>query len=217
MVTRRSMIALGGAAAASVVGTGLTTVDAKKKKKRKTVTKTFSNATAITTDGDGEATPYPSSIQVSGFKKGKIQKIRVFLNGYSAPIPDNIDVMLSATQISGRTAVIMSDAGDGVPVSDIDLILDDDATTSLPDDGVPPLVSGAYKPANYVGGGGADTFPAPAPTPSGNSALSVFNGANPNGTWQLWVYDDPGNGPAQFAGGWKIEITAQVKKKKKKH
>lgn len=213
MITRRSMIALGGAAAASVMCTGLTGVDAKKKK-RKTVTRTFSNSTEVTTPGSGQATPYPSEIQVSGFRKGKIKRVRVFLNGYSAPVPDNIDVMLSTTQIPGQTAVIMSDVGAAVAVSDIDLILDDDATTSLPDAAIPPLVSGTYKPTNY--NGTAESFPAPAPTPSGNSALSVFNGANPNGTWQLWVDDDPGNGPAQFASGWSIEITAQVKKKKKK-
>lgn len=215
MVTRRSMI-LGGGAAAIVASAGFTPVDAKKKKKKKkTVTKTFSNATAVTTtNAGGAATPYPSSIKVSGFKKGKILKVRVFLNGYSYDAPDGIDMMLSATQISGQTAVIMSDVGDAVAVNNVNLILDDNAANALPDDAFTPPVSGTYKPANYVGGGGADMFPPPAPTSSGASALSAFNGANPNGTWQLWVVDAPGNGPAQFAGGWKIEITAQVKKKK---
>ena len=157
----------------------------------------------------------PSTIKVSGLKKGKIEKVRVFLNGFTAtvdPAPDNIDVMLSASQISGKTAVIMSDVGGAIPVNNVNLILDDAAATSLPDDG--PLVSGTFKPTNS--NPGADSFPAPAPTTDGNSLLSVFNGANPNGTWQLWVDDDPGNGPAQFSGGWGIEITAKVKKKKKK-
>lgn len=215
MVTRRSMIALGGATALAV-STGHMTGDAKKKKKSKVVTRTFSNANGITTDGSDQATPYPSTIQVSGLKKGKIQKMRVFLNGYSAPVPDNIDVMLSASQLPGLTAVIMSDVGAAVAVSNLNLVLDDEAATSMPDEAVPPFTSGTYKPTDHAGGGGADSFPAPAPTPNGNSALSMFNGANPNGTWQLWVDDDPGNGPAQFAGGWGIEITAKVKKKKKK-
>ena len=212
MVTRRRMIALTGAAAMGAVGAGQIAVEAKKK--RKVVTKTFSNTSPITTDGSDEANPYPSTIQVSGFKKGKIQKVRVFLNGYSAPVPDNIDVMLSASQLPGLTAVIMSDVGAAVAVSNLNLVLDDAANASLPDDG--PLTSGTFKPTNIAGGGGADSFPPPAPTTNGNSALSVFNGANPNGTWQLWIDDDPGNGPAQFSGGWSIEITAQVKKKKKK-
>lgn len=212
MITRRSMIALTGAAAVVAAGAGHSAVEAKKKSK--VVTRTFSNTSAIATDGDGPAVPYPSTIQVSGLKKGKIQKIRVFLNGYSAPVPDNIDVMLSATQLPSLTAVIMSDVGAAVPLNNVNLILDDDAANVLPDDGVPAITSGTYKPTNY--NGSAESFPAPAPTPSGNSALSVFNGANPNGTWQLWVDDDPGNGPAQFAGGWSIEITAKVKKKKKK-
>lgn len=210
MITRRSMIAVGGAAALTMVGAGPFAVEAKKKSK--VVTKTFSNAAPITTDGDDQATPYPSTIEVSGFKKGKIQKIRVFLNEYSAPVPDNIDVMLSASQLSGLTAVIMSDVGAAIAVNNVDLVLEDAAPASLPDGG--PITSGTFKPTNI--NAGADSFPAPAPATDGNSLLSVFNGANPNGTWQLWVDDDPGNGAAQFAGGWSIEITAKVKKKKKK-
>ena len=49
------------------------------------------------------------------------------------------------------------------------------------------IVAGSYKPANYEPG---DPFPAPAPTPTGNVALSTFDGTNPNGTWSLYVVDD---------------------------
>lgn len=211
MVTRRSMIALGGAAAVAAVGAGQLAVDAKKKTKK--VTKTFSNTGAITTtDAGGAANPYPSTIQVSGLKKGKILQVRVQLNGFTASIPDDIDVMLSASQIPGKNAVIMSDVGGPNAVSAVNLKLDDEAASPLPNE--EQLISGTFRPANYVGGGVTDPFPAPAPTPSSNSALSVFNGANPNGTWQLWVIDSLGNGPAQFSGGWSIEITAKVKKKK---
>lgn len=214
MVTRRRVVAF-TAALVAPLASHIVPPAVEARKKRKNVTRTFSNTAAITTTGGGEATPYPSSIQVSGFKKGKVRKVRVFLNQYTAAVPDDIDVMLSATQIPGQTAVVMSDAGGAVAVSNVNLVLDDDAATPLPDDGVPPLTTGTYKPTNYAGGS-ADMFPAPAPTTNGNSALSVFNGANPNGEWQLWINDYPGNGPVQFAGGWSIEITARVKKKKKK-
>jgi hypothetical protein len=213
MVTRRNVIAMGGAAAMTAVGAGTIAVDAKKKTKK--VTKKFSNSTAIASDGGGTATPYPSTIQVSGLKKGKILKIRVFLNDFSTDIdpgPDDLDILLSASQLPGLTALIMSDGGGAQAANNVNLILDDAAANSLPDDG--PLVSGTFKPTNASGT--AKLFPSPAPTSSANSALSVFNGGNPNGTWQLWVNDAAGNGPSAFAGGWSIEITAKVKKKKKK-
>jgi hypothetical protein len=56
-----------------------------------------------------------------------------------------------------------------------------------------------------------DTFPAPTPTPSAQSALSGFDGMNPNVVWKLRVVDDfsPTNGGI-FAGGWSITIKARV-------
>jgi subtilisin-like proprotein convertase family protein len=51
-----------------------------------------------------------------------------------------------------------------------------------------------------------------APTPSGNTALSQFNGANPNGTWQLFIRDDAQGESGQIARGWSLEITALVDK-----
>jgi hypothetical protein len=123
--------------------------------------------------------------------------------------------MLSAQHLPGLTAILMSDVGGAAAVSNADLVLDDDAAASLPFDGEPPITSGTYKPTDDTSGG-ADAFPAPAPTPNGNTALSVFNGTNPNGEWQLWVTDKNGNGPGSFSRGWGIEITAKVKKKKKK-
>ena len=210
MVTRRRMIALTGAAAMGAVGAGYSPVNAKKK--RKVVTKIFSNTASISLPDDGKSTPYPVPIKVSGLKKGKIQKVRVHLNGFTHLAPDNVDILLSASQLPGVNAIIMSDVGGAFAVNGVNLTLDDEAATPLPDNA--QLTTGTYKPANYSGT--ADAFEPPAPTPSGNSLLSVFNGQNPNGEWQLWIDDWVGNNPGSFSGGWSIEITAQVKKKKKK-
>ena len=46
--------------------------------------------------------------------------------------------------------------------------------------------------------------PAPAPAPSGatyNTPLSVFNGANPNGTWNLYIRDDAAIDTGSISGG----------------
>jgi hypothetical protein len=40
--------------------------------------------------------------------------------------------------------------------------------------------------------------------------FSGFDGANPNGTWSLYVRDDGAFASGEFAGGWTIQITARV-------
>ena len=50
---------------------------------------------------------------------------------------------------------------------------------------------------------------APAPVGPYATALSVFNGTNPNGTWSLYVADDT----AQDAGkveGWSLQILTRI-------
>ena len=67
---------------------------------------------------------------------------------------------------------------------------------------------GTFQPTNF--GAGADTFPPPAPTLDGTS-LSVFDGANPNGTWPLFVVDDDRDfAPGSLTGGWSLTITAEA-------
>lgn len=183
------------------------------KSKTKTVTKTFSNTAPISIPGTGDegvANPYPSSIEVTGFKQGKIQDINVRLNSFSHTFPDDVDILLVATQISGINSTIMSDVGGDTDAVNVNLVLDDQAATALPADG--PLVSGTFQPTNI---GGNDAFDPPAPAPSGLTTLAFFNGKNPNGTWQLFIQDDGSPDTGTLAGGWALEITAQVKVKQK--
>jgi hypothetical protein len=88
---------------------------------------------------------------------------------------------------SGQDALVMSDAGGSIDAVNVNLTLDDEAAIALPDTG--PLVSGSFWPANYPGTAG-DGYPPPAPTPSGNVNLSIFDPTAPNGTWRLLVVDD---------------------------
>src|SRR5262249_34985398 len=106
---------------------------------------------------------------------------------------------------AGQNAIIISDVGGGADAVNVNLQLDDLASSPLPDAG--PLVSGTYQPANYAGV--ADAFPAPAPAPLGGSALSVFAGAKASGTWSLYVVDNANSDQGNLAGGWCLSITHQ--------
>jgi hypothetical protein len=191
----------------------------RKKKRRKkksgpgriTVTKTFTNQAPITipagapNDTFGKASPYPSVINVAGFANGRITRVTVTLHGFSfAGAPNDVDILLVATHLPGNDALIMSDVGGTTPVQSLTLTLDDQAAATLP---TPLVSSGTFKPTNN---GASDSFPAPAPTPTGNVALSVFNNGNPNGTWQLWVFDDLATDVGSIAGGWSLQISAEV-------
>ena len=112
--------------------------------------------------------------------------------------PNDVNVLLVATHLPGNDALVMCGVGGGTAVQALTLTLDDQAAAPLPT----PLVSGTFKPTSI--GVAVDTFSAPAPAPSGNVALSVFNNGNPNGTWQLWVVDDSSTDVGSIAGGWSV-------------
>lgn len=166
----------------------------------------FSNPETIEVPGvvfgvaAGAATPYPSTITVSGLS-GVIADVNVRFDGFTHRYVDDVDVLLVGP--TGTDTVIMSDAGGSGGVSDIDVILDDEAQVPLPDIG--GFGAGTYRPADYETG---DSFPAPAPGPSGAVELSTFDGTGPNGTWSLYVFDDAfteDNG--DIGNGWSLDIT----------
>jgi len=177
----------------------------------KVVTKTFSNnqqilipagAPAVTS---GAAAPYPSERNVQGFDQGRVRDVNLTLKNFSHTFPNDVDVLLSK---KGKTRTVMSDVGGSTDANNITIKLDDEAANSLPDNG--PLVGGSFRPNNEDG---VDSFPAPTPTPSAKSALSGFDGINPNGTWKLRVVDDVSSvDGGQFAGGWSITIKARVQR-----
>ena len=180
------------------------------KKNGKVKTKTFSNSAfvSISAAGSGGASDYPSEIRVRGFRKGKVRDVNLTLNRYTHTNPDDVDVMLVAP--GGRDAIIVSDAGGGFFLNQIDLTLDDEAAQHPPSNGL--IASGVYAPVNYAG---ADPFTA-APAPSGDIALSTFNGIKANGVWRLYIFDDTDNAGGSLLNGWSLTITAKLKDKKKR-
>ncbi len=171
------------------------------------ITRTFSNDGAIVLD-QGAAAPYPSSIVVTGFNRGRILDIDVTLRQFSHTFPNDLDIQLVAP--SGHRAVIMSDtsgnAGGTSAVSGLTLTLDDQAPAFLP----APLRSGRFRPVNFETLD--DPFPAPG-APTSNVQLATFQGLNPNGIWRLCIVDDfplSTSGTGRIEAGWSLTIRARA-------
>jgi hypothetical protein len=155
------------------------------------------------TGSSGPASPYPSVITATGLS-GVVVSMTVTFNGLSHSRPDDIDALLVGP--GGQTVMLMSDAGGSTNITGINVTFDDAALNPLPDDA--QIVSATYQPTNYIGEDGPnDSFVAPAPSPPYGSALSVFNGTNPNGAWSLYVYDDLTGSLGSMSGGWCLNIT----------
>lgn len=178
------------------------------KKGGKTIHRTFSSAGSITINDNQEADPYPSTIKVSGLKKSKVTDVNVIIREFSHDFPANVDVVLEAP--NGASTILMSDVGAGTDVLDLTLTLDDQSGNTLPS--TTAFESGTFKPTNL--GATPDLFPSLGSPPTG-ALLADLNGGNPNGEWRLYVVDDQGANTGEISGGWKLELTAKAKTRKK--
>src|SRR5215213_10835936 len=151
------------------------------------VTKTFTNSGQIliradavlpgcTTSVSGPATPYPSEKDVTFPSGSHIRDVNLTLKNYTHTFPDDVDVLLKK---GTHNRTVMSDVGSNEDVSNITLVLNDEATSALPNN--VGLVDGSFKPRNVEDNpDGGDDFPDPAPTQNNASALSGFDTLNPN-------------------------------------
>lgn len=163
------------------------------------------NANAVTIPADGTANPYPAPIEVSG-ATDTISGLTVTLTGFSHAFPEDVDVLLVGP--TGASTTLMADVGGGNRVRDVTLTFDDAATVGLPDRG--RISSGTFQPSlgTDLGGGACCDFQggAPAPSPPYGTALSVFEGTDPNGSWNLFVFDDSGGDAGRITQGWSLLI-----------
>jgi subtilisin-like proprotein convertase family protein len=182
--------------------------DRNKKRRRKpkfrTITRTFSNGSPIVLFDEGTAALYPSTVQVSGFKRGRVLDVNVTLRDINHPFPIDINVLVVAP--NGRRTLLMSNVGKVFAIENVSLTLDDQAAADLPISS--QLGSGRFRPTNF---GIEDEFPPPAPSGFINTVkLATFSGINPNGTWRLFVtnrFDETGS----IGGGWSLTIRAKVR------
>ncbi|MGI8966073.1 MAG: hypothetical protein ACR2H1_08315, partial [Limisphaerales bacterium] len=180
----------------------------------------FTNSNVITINDSAtpptKASPYPSSIMVSNLI-GNVIKVTATLKGFAHYYPDDVDILLVGPPVISffntnlifiyPNLILMSDAGGGTIVTNLTFTFDDSAGVQLPDAG--RLTNGTFLPSDFVGLG-SDTFPSPAPILSAATDLSIFNGKNPNGRWDLFVVDDQFAADGQIANGWSLSIVTEI-------
>jgi hypothetical protein len=164
---------------------------------------TFSNTNSLSiSDFPLPTEPYPSSITVTGLPGVVLKKVTIQLHGFSHTFPDDVDMLLVGP--GGQDTVFFSNVGGGCDATNLSITLDDDASVALTSS---CLSSGTFHPTNRLSG---DTFPGPAPAPTGASDFSVFQGTDPNGTWHLYVADDASSDSGSLTGGWSLTLSADV-------
>jgi uncharacterized repeat protein (TIGR01451 family) len=168
----------------------------------------FASSQYIVIPDSGPATPYPSTINVSGMT-GIVSKVTATISNLNHTFPSDIRILL--VNPAGEDTILMSSTGGGSSVTNVTLTFDDAAAFSLPGSAqlnfvtVPSqIVSGTFKPTDF---GPAANFPVPAPAGPYVASLASLNGVNPNGSWALYVLDDSPGDSGNVAGGWNLNIT----------
>ena len=152
----------------------------------------FTNPDPITIPVVGVASPYPSSISVSGVP-GRTRKVAITIYRLSHTWPGDIGVLLVAP--TGQNVLLMSGVGGGSRLAGVTLDFDDFSANTLPSSGA--IRSGIYRPTNF----GRPKFAVPS-----SAALASLNNSDPNGIWSLYVIDTADADSGVITGGWSINI-----------
>jgi uncharacterized repeat protein (TIGR01451 family) len=159
----------------------------------------LSNTNGIIIPEHGAASPYPSIINVSGLS-GYVKSASVTISGLTHSFPSDLSVLLAKQ--GGPQSLLMSHVGGGYGVTNLTLTFDDTATTLLPQNA--RMQDGASRLTQY---GASVNMPAPAPPRPYSTNLAAFVGVDPNGAWQLYVFDETRGNAGSIAYGWALNLT----------
>ena len=168
-------------------------------------TAAVSNSAPIVINDNSSATPYPSTIDVSGLG-GSLKKATAKLVNFTHSFPRDVDVLLVSP--NGQESFLMAKAGGSIAVQNVSLTFDDDAATSLSNSTA--LTTSTNRPTSYALVPPAFPVPPPpaqVPTPPYYTNLSIFNGPTPNGVWSLFVFDDTVSHVGGISNGWALNLT----------
>ena len=153
-------------------------------------------------------TAYPSELQVAGV--GTVQDLDVTLHGFTSTFPADLDLLLVGPTGAPGDRCCPTPAAARRPRQH----RADAATTRQP----VPLPDAFADPLTRMGATDRPTWmtvPATTstrrrrPAPTGATALSVFDGTDPNGTWRLFAVDDVSatSRASRAAGRWPSSMT----------
>jgi subtilisin-like proprotein convertase family protein len=173
---------------------------------------TYNNDTPIVIPAGGHASPYPSSITVSG-QAGPITDVNVGFDGFNHGVPTDVSIVLVAP--TGQALLLVDCIGDSIADAGAFITLDDAAAVDLPFNGV--IRTGTYRPTAHCA---TRSFGAPGPSmayanpgPGGGGTAtfaSSFNGSSAIGTWNLYVVDFHVNDGGSIPGGWSLDVHPDV-------
>lgn len=154
------------------------------------------------------ASLYPSSVTVSSLA-GTVTKATVTLNGITHE--DLFDLSVLLVGPAGQNVVLMS-AFPARKMTNQSPTFDDAGGVLRPSDcsGTFFQMIGAWHPFSGCNGVTPGQFPSPAPTEPYGSALAVFNGTNPDGTWGLYAMNSASGGSGYIGSGWTLRIETQT-------
>ncbi len=155
------------------------------------------NTGTIAINDDSAASPYPSSITVSNVN-GTVGRVTVTLADISHPSPEDLQILLVAP--NGAATLLMTGAGANNALDENRITFDDQAANPIPD--AASITNGLYQPEAYAAG----NLPVPAPAGITTDDLSVFAGSEPNGKWDLYVFNSNNGGAGDIQSGWVINI-----------
>lgn len=170
-------------------------------------TTSFTNSTAIIVPALGSASPYPSSVNVTGLL-APVSDVNVRLNNFSHNRPFDLGIVIVGPA-GPPQAIELMDGGTQTAASVLQITFDD-AGAQWPDDPT-ALASGSYRPRNdflgeYPSPGPIFNYGNPGPYMGGTDTLaSTFNGAAPNGTWSIFVRDFVAANTG-YIGGWTLTL-----------
>jgi subtilisin-like proprotein convertase family protein len=168
-------------------------------------TATFTNPALIDITDNSPASPYPATVNVTGFV-GNVQKVTATLRGFTHTCPDDLGVLLVGP--SGAKSILMGNVGGcpgGSSAPVVNLTFDQVAASSLNDADYP--VSGTYRPSES---GPTGSLSSPAPGSPYPLNLDIFNGTPANGVWQLFIEDQAGADVGAVNGGVSLTLNAPV-------
>lgn len=153
----------------------------------------FSNSTPINIPSVGNATPYPSTITVSGVTN-PVSGLRIRLKNFTHSYPADVKALLVSP--NGKAFQILNGVGTQ-PISGVTLTFASESSAGLPN----PLVTGTYGVT-----GGSNVFSGAAASVTRATLFTNLFTPNVNGQWSLYVQDVEAPDAGTFGNGWEIEF-----------